>query len=875
MKISSTPISCFAALCFVFASLCPTTTIQTQAQSQHALIIGLSQYKEVAPLQFADRDATAFAEFLKTQHVPEENINLFLNQDATRVNIVDALYNLTQTLKPRDRFYFYFAGHGDLEAWISHENSLLLLYNSFKTGYFKGNEFLQLSELKTWFEALTKKGVEVVFIADACHSGGLIGGKEGINKTQQALQESWGSVTKILSCRADEYALEGKQWGGGRGLFSYHLVNGLTGRADANKDQKVSLGELDSYLKTNVVREANPNVQTPVILGGKAEFLSTVSSGGLARLADYERRHFPIITEVNLKGGDEKLEALLLSRLDTSLVSIYKQFSKALKEKRVASDDDSTDNALLHYRKLTASKKIPENLVQLMKRNMAVGLLDRELAMMKDAREKGGGFVVRLEKVVVPALRNLEDAMKLFGPTHYLYNFLQARALVLESKNWKRLNLGNGQPIDKDLKEIKEFYQGAYEKEKALLLKALQLEPNMISTHALLASAYRDGDNKNLDSSAYYQEKVVELLPNQGYAHLNLATTYASMTYTDANKKPAIHPKAIAHFEKTIALEPTVRAPYRSLGDLYMGRKNLYNGDSIHTYYHDYAKAIPYYEKQLSFLEADEQGFLKNGADNYAKTINSSDFSLAKSTFIQLLNYHSTLHFLHKSIKETAKAEEQLNKIKQKVDAINSVSGYMHAALDCYFLFGYTEDTVYLENALDWQQRAFKKAGEDLKIASAPEKPLLTLKYRELLKGMGAVHRALKNYTEAENYLQQALIYPIPDEYKGRLKLTGTLACIFPNKHITFPISIQKIKNGDYHYRIDVYDELFHMNWQQGKVEEAFAWLEKAFQNSVIENGNDISGKPYEGGIFEAYKNMDKERFLALKAKYFPPTEKK
>ncbi len=157
-----------------------------------------------------------------------------------------------------------------------------------------------------------KKQVNVVFIADACHSGGLIGGKEGVSKTQKALQESWGRVTKILSCQANEFSLEGKQWGGGRGLFSYHLVNGLTGRADVNKDNKISLAELNSYLKTNVLREANPNVQTPVVLGNEAQFLSNVSKEGLARLDDYEKRNFPVITEVNLKGKEDQIIADLV-----------------------------------------------------------------------------------------------------------------------------------------------------------------------------------------------------------------------------------------------------------------------------------------------------------------------------------------------------------------------------------------------------------------------------------------------------------------------------------------------------------------------------------------------------------------------------------
>ena len=118
-------------------------SLYTQAQNSpiggrgaSAIIIGISQYKEVTPLQFADKDAVAFAEFLKTQQVPDDNIKLFLNEEATRFNIVDELYTTSQKLKKGDKFFFYFGGHGDLEAKIGYENSLLLLYNSLPKNYF-------------------------------------------------------------------------------------------------------------------------------------------------------------------------------------------------------------------------------------------------------------------------------------------------------------------------------------------------------------------------------------------------------------------------------------------------------------------------------------------------------------------------------------------------------------------------------------------------------------------------------------------------------------------------------------------------------------------------------------------------------------------
>ena len=77
-----------------------------------------------------------------------------------------------------------------------------------------------------------------------------------------------------------------------------------------------------------------------------------------------------------------------------------------------------------------------------------------------------------------------------------------------------------------------------YANRQKLLLHTVNLESNMISTYALLSSVYQDmrwyaasevNKQQLLDSALYYQQKVVELLPNQSSAWLNLANTYQGM----------------------------------------------------------------------------------------------------------------------------------------------------------------------------------------------------------------------------------------------------------------------------------------------------------------------------------------------------------
>ncbi len=53
------------------------------------------------------------------------------------------------------------------------------------------------------------------------------------------------------------------------GIFSYYLMKGLEGKADENKDKKITNGELIAYLQDNVSQEAftQNREQDPMLSG--------------------------------------------------------------------------------------------------------------------------------------------------------------------------------------------------------------------------------------------------------------------------------------------------------------------------------------------------------------------------------------------------------------------------------------------------------------------------------------------------------------------------------------------------------------------------------------------------------------------------------
>jgi hypothetical protein len=53
----------------------------------------------------------------------------------------------------------------------------------------------------------------------------------------------------------NQYSQEGPQWGGGHGVFTYHLLRGLEGAADADGDGIVTLGESLEWTRDRVRRD--------------------------------------------------------------------------------------------------------------------------------------------------------------------------------------------------------------------------------------------------------------------------------------------------------------------------------------------------------------------------------------------------------------------------------------------------------------------------------------------------------------------------------------------------------------------------------------------------------------------------------------------
>src|SRR5882724_346130 len=92
------------------------TTIQ--GPQTFAMVMGISTYKYVRPLTYADKDAQMFRDYLKSPaggKLPDDNIYMLLNEQALLANFYQKGFQWlkAKNLQKGDRLFIYLAGHGD------------------------------------------------------------------------------------------------------------------------------------------------------------------------------------------------------------------------------------------------------------------------------------------------------------------------------------------------------------------------------------------------------------------------------------------------------------------------------------------------------------------------------------------------------------------------------------------------------------------------------------------------------------------------------------------------------------------------------------------------------------------------------------------
>ena len=503
-----------------------------QGPQTFAIIMGISKYKYVRPLSYADKDAEMFRDYLKSPgggSVKDENLYCLLNEKANSSNFWGKGFQWlkAKNLQKGDRLFIYLAGHGDA---IDQDQFFFLSYDCNPEG--DKNNYLvagtiQLYNLKKKIEAETTKGVEVFFIMDACRSNELPGGIAGQNFLNNAISEKKVGEIIMLATGAGQESLEDISIGNGHGLFTYYLVDGLAGSAESTiaPDNKISYQEIQNYVNKNVPSVAQQQFkrkQDPYFCCNEntERIISTVDTAYLNRWLKIKKQQS--------KGPGNSVSFSQVSRnnnrpyhytaADTTLLQTYDLFNNAINNKNI------TGKSSAEYYYETLNSKYAGNPYTLdAKSTLAVEFIN--LAQDKVNQYLGcqaNQSSQQKQEFYESGLR-LEKAINIIREYDADYaTALMGRMYLLKASG----DFGNGGTNgDRSI-----AFQNAY--------AALAIDPNGAYIQNKLALLHLE--NKNKDSALYYANKATTTAPNWACALTTLALVrqVAQQTNPDKSNNP-------------------------------------------------------------------------------------------------------------------------------------------------------------------------------------------------------------------------------------------------------------------------------------------------------------------------------------------------
>ncbi|MBK6620505.1 MAG: tetratricopeptide repeat protein [Saprospirales bacterium] len=661
------------SLVFLFATLSLHAQIASPGVGKKtwAVIAGISDYqnKEISDLQYAHKDALAFFEYLKSPaggSVPTEQIKLLVNEQATMAAYADAMDWLLEKAGEADQVYIYFSGHGDVENRTM--QGFLLPWDSPSRPYIAGA--YPIFYLQMVIAALSNQNkAKVIMVADACHAGKLAGSSiQGTQITNQNLQQKFGNEVKILACGPEELSQEGTQWGGGRGAFSYHLIDGLMGLADRDANYEVSLLEIRRYLEDRVPEETAPNSQVPQTIFDRNETIAWVNPEILAQIQKEKSQQSGVFSAVATRGRETQA-----GKADSLGQDLVEAFELALAEKRLLIPENNS--AYYYYQQLSQRPEWSQTAAAL-RRNLAVALQDDAQQAINAYLNTDPTEMTRRWEEGPEAFTHipsyLNKSAELLGPGHYMVPAIQSKQLYFEAMLLR---------MEGEEKESQELEQQALKK----IEEAIALEPKGAHLYNELGLIQAGLGNPDLEEKAY--RKANELAPQWVMPVYNLGISQREQGNPDTAK---------LWIARSIQIKPEFPPAQIQLALIEESKGNLKEAESA------YLKGLELYKAQARESHFDPVGYYALG-NIYLKTDRAGMAQDMYEKTIQISPQHPYAHYaLGIALKRTGQPQKAIEAFKANLEI---TPGYLEPYYSISLLYAEQNDQ---EKALEWLEKALE-----------------------------------------------------------------------------------------------------------------------------------------------------------------------
>jgi tetratricopeptide (TPR) repeat protein len=587
------------------------------AGKAYALIIGISEYQHFPKLNYADKDAVAFQQFLLSKSggsLDSSDIFIRLNAKARAGDIWSGISWLQRNADSAgEKAYIYFAGHGDAadasQAYLLANDACCAedpnLYNA-------GGTF-QVYNLKAAIKKMTARGVKVILITDACRTNDLPGKESGARWTFASITEERCGEIQMTSCAADEKSMESPKWGNGRGVFSYFLINGLYGLADNEpEDNEVTLYELERYVKDNVRKETRSLVdkkvkQNPVFCCNEFNEMSLAKIDSVTKAL--------VIADINAGNPAHNYATRGELRFrDSVMQELYRQFLLAIKEERLVSPDQfPAENYLTKLLVNITDENIKNDLkdqfvAELL--NFSQNIINRYTSPPREdsMTYQNSLFFRKGAEYLEAALKYLEQNPELKQEINAKKLFLEASAIA-EYEDWYGTLAEGIAKADSSLRITHTGYtnntlgmlyrqSSLYDSAKAHFIMAAKMAPKWTYPLLNLGNMYRD-DLGQPDSALLYYRRCISINPNYKNAYYNIGIYHYQEEKFDS---------ALYYFRNAVGLNASYANAYNYLGITFLGMKQY---DSARVTLHkvielDSNYEIGYYNLALAYYNLNQ-----------------------------------------------------------------------------------------------------------------------------------------------------------------------------------------------------------------------------------------------------------------------------
>lgn len=484
----------------------------------YALVIGIAHYQnlpESAQLQYPERDAESIYTTLISEQggqFPASHVHMLTGPQATQANVLHELEDwLPSVSAPSDRVLIYFAGHG----FISNGKGYLAPYD------------IDLHNIAATAIPMEKLGTLIggriqgkwkVLITDACHSGAITPETDP-TQLNHMLLDLHQSIFSLTASRDREQSFESPNWGGGHGIFTYYVVRGLAGAADANGDGVVTADELAEYVHTNV-RAATEGRQNPTSERGSFDpgMVLAFNPEHVKETAASNLQYGVLVVQTNMDNTELWLDGKdvgVLNKATALRLPGLTPGSHTIKAVHMGYEPDGPREEMVYPgQETTVSVRI---LIPRQRNQAAIDLLDKGVSDYKK------GFEINYKK----AEAELNQAVALDPNYSEAYMYLGRVEDALYEDDKASASFQRAISIDPDYEEARVSYaaalldQGGLDEAVRQLNAALQQKPDDATAMYLLSQAYaREGDFADGKTAAL---RAVNAAPGNGEAHFWLA----------------------------------------------------------------------------------------------------------------------------------------------------------------------------------------------------------------------------------------------------------------------------------------------------------------------------------------------------------------